>query len=190
MTNYLTVRQATWESADAVYQELKKQVYDVDVVTVFIDAESEESAGLRRFLSENRVWTVTKRTVDPHTVVMSRRPQDKQRLPSYWKQALHLVKDVRQAIEEKAFVVPDEEWNRRIDICLTCPERNFNRCSACGCFINKRAAVSSLECGLVELGMRPFWGKYARPDSDPEQGGAGGPGGLHGADPGPEGPIP
>jgi len=171
MANYITLKPKTekWGSADEVYQELKAQVYDVDVVTIFIDAESEESAGLRRFLSENKIWTVVSRTRDPDIVVMSCRPQDKHKLPSYWKQAVHLVKDIKQALESHAFIVPDEVWHKRVDICLTCPERNFNRCSACGCFIEKRAAVSSAACGLIELGIKPFWDKYEpRPDNRPQ----------------------
>ncbi len=40
------------------------------------------------------------------------------------------------------------ERERRYNICLTCPERNHDRCSLCGCFIKTKTIFKNSECPI------------------------------------------
>lgn len=59
-----------------------------------------------------------------------------------------LLKDIERA---KALIddvdkASDEEYNRRLSICLECDYLNQGTCTACGCFVELRAASKAGKC--------------------------------------------
>jgi hypothetical protein len=46
--------------------------------------------------------------------------------------------------------VPEEEYNKRIDICKTCDkyDAEANKCTHCGCFLKVKASWNSEKCPL------------------------------------------
>jgi hypothetical protein len=67
-----------------------------------------------------------------------------------------------------------EEWYKeRLEICKTCSYNTANKkgvslkdligasCTACGCFIERKAAMKEEECGLSQIGMTPKWNKLS-----------------------------
>lgn len=71
----------------------------------------------------------------------------------------------------------NEDWYQsRLKICSTCPfntavsgadsflmktlkviDGNAPQCKACGCYIDKKAAMKEEECGLSAIGQKPLW---------------------------------
>lgn len=70
----------------------------------------------------------------------------------------------------------DEDWyKKRLSICSSCEYNSKNvggvvlnlkdivgaSCTACGCFIDRKAAMREEECGLVEKNLPPKWDKLS-----------------------------
>lgn len=43
----------------------------------------------------------------------------------------------------------ENEYNRRLDICIQCPDYLQGMCRICGCFVELRAAIAENECPNV-----------------------------------------
>lgn len=59
-----------------------------------------------------------------------------------------ILADVKKAIERLGddMRVSDEEYKRRIDLCLACDKLNEGTCNACGCYVELRAAAKVSDC--------------------------------------------
>lgn len=53
---------------------------------------------------------------------------------------------VAYAVENGEIALEEEKVKKRLDVCLSCPFLNGNRCRACGCFIELKAALASEDC--------------------------------------------
>ncbi len=42
--------------------------------------------------------------------------------------------------------VDESEYNRRLDICINCPDYIKGMCRVCGCFVELRAVLKENEC--------------------------------------------
>lgn len=51
---------------------------------------------------------------------------------------------------EEDIKVNDEEYERRLNICIECPEYLQGMCRVCGCFVELRAVILENECADVE----------------------------------------
>lgn len=59
--------------------------------------------------------------------------------------ALAQLAEYIESLPEEMRVVP-EEFDRRIEACLACPQQVQGTCSLCGCFVQARAAKWRLRC--------------------------------------------
>lgn len=112
---------------------------------------------VRDFVRGNSEWTVVYHTaVQYGLTILSRLPEDKQRLPGVFKQAWNFSKAVAESAA-KGFPVADEATiNRRLDTCSLCPQQADGRCAVCGCFLAEslvagmpaKAPMAGAECPL------------------------------------------
>lgn len=86
------------------------------------------------------------------------------------------IKVIADAFTE-ALPVGEQWYEDRLKICATCPYNSKNvdgkglllkikdiagaSCTACGCFIERKASRKEEECGLSEINMTPKWNKLA-----------------------------
>ena len=60
------------------------------------------------------------------------------------------VKDLAKATKDLLLkqYVDEETAKERLEICYKCPHMHGNRCSICGCFMRKKAALRSSSCPI------------------------------------------
>ncbi|MFA9377075.1 MAG: DUF6171 family protein [Lachnotalea sp.] len=46
--------------------------------------------------------------------------------------------------------VDDIEYERRLNICINCPDYAQGMCRVCGCFVELRAVICTNECAALE----------------------------------------
>lgn len=115
---------------------------------------------IRRWLKEKPEWTVVYSSDIQHgLLVLSRLEEDRKALPSLPTMAWNYAKAVKDHVKNNAKQVETEELERRLTICSTCPQRNKERCSVCGCPLAKKASWESSECPL---------GKWAKEEAKDE----------------------
>lgn len=101
-------------------------------------------AGVRDFLREHPEWAVV--SYADATVTLSRDPADRPQLPATARQGWNYLKSkVRRLIHPG--IVPDAVAKARLDVCWTCPARNLERCSVCGCHLVKVPEDSPIDPG-------------------------------------------
>jgi len=61
-------------------------------------------------------------------------------------------------IMNKVFV-SDEERERRMALCRTCPyfQEMTSQCGICGCFLEAKTRLIGFHCALDEIGEKPLW---------------------------------
>ena len=61
-------------------------------------------------------------------------------------------------IMNKVFV-SDEERERRMSLCRTCPhfQEITSQCGICGCFLEAKTRLIGFHCALDEIGEKPLW---------------------------------
>ena len=72
--------------------------------------------------------------------------QQQKKLPSNWKMFLNFVKAVFKHASTGAKKISKGEYAERLSTCYTCKHRIANRCGACGCFIETKAAWKTSKC--------------------------------------------
>lgn len=93
---------------------------------------------MRRFLKENPQWFAKQHFANNHGLtVLSCDPADKKILPSKVKMAWNYAKAVAKHVASGRQTLPQVEVEKRLDVCLTCDQRVDNRCSVCGCFLDR-----------------------------------------------------
>lgn len=87
-------------------------------------------------------------------------------------------KKIKTIIDAFTGEIPKNEpwYQERLRICSTCPfntavsgadslfmktlklvDGNAPQCKACGCYIDKKAAMKEEECGMSQIGQKPLW---------------------------------
>lgn len=142
-------------NADHVYAELtrwhsKCERYIVlhDTISSGIGSPQGVLEGTRRFLRENRQWTVIRHDHNNHGLIVLS-CKDKQALPSKLKQAWNLTKAMATHVAKGRKIALPEVVEERLAICDTCEKRTDDRCSDCGCFIDVKATLETSECPLL-----------------------------------------
>lgn len=103
--------------------------------------------GIRRWLKENPEWTVKFKTEKNHgLIVLSRLDEDRTPTPGVWKKALNLAKATAKHAADGMRLVSDEVHEKRLSLCMVCPERNIDACGLCGCPVATKASWASERC--------------------------------------------
>ena len=72
--------------------------------------------------------------------------QQQKTLPSNWQMLKNFIKAVFKHVSSGGKKVSKGEYAERLSICYTCDYRKGNRCGACGCFIETKAAWKTSGC--------------------------------------------
>lgn len=72
--------------------------------------------------------------------------QQQKKLPSNWQMLKSFVKAVFKHASTGGKKVSKGEYVERLSICYSCEHRVANRCGACGCFIETKAAWKTSGC--------------------------------------------
>jgi len=106
--------------------------------------------GLIRFLIENQsVWSVVSAVREGvGLTVLSKIVEDKPKRPKYIQMASTFAKALTKYIASGMNEVTKEQYQERLEICSTCPNRNNLHCSECGCPISTKARWATESCPL------------------------------------------
>ena len=105
--------------------------------------------GMRDFMKANPEWSVIFHTPDQYGLtVLGRLDEDKPKLPSKMTMAKNLIRAVADHVADGAQKASDEIYEERLLTCSMCPHRRDNRCTVCGCFVEKKAAWKESECPI------------------------------------------
>tara|TARA_R110000751_G_scaffold152635_7_gene257812 strand:- start:3955 stop:5859 length:1905 start_codon:yes stop_codon:yes gene_type:complete len=124
-------------------------------------------AALRVFMIKNPEWSVIEHTDKQYGLtVLGKLEQDKPKLPSTFKMAANLVKTLSDHVVKGGDMCSTEELEVRLNVCSTCPQRKDDRCTVCGCFLSKKAALRTQPC---PLGKWPMLGQIEKPAGEANQ---------------------
>lgn len=105
---------------------------------------------LRRYLRAHPEWSVIYHTLDQYGLtVISRDPRDKPQVPSVIQMAKNLVGTLRDHVADGLSHVTADQLQARLEACTLCEHRTGNRCSACGCYLGKKAPMRAADCPLA-----------------------------------------
>lgn len=115
-------------------------------------------AGIRMFLKNHREWNVVYSTRENHgLMILSRLEEDRKEAPGLLRKAANFLGAKARHIAAGRPTVTEEVFNSRLDVCLTCEERAYDVCSACGCPLDAKLSYATETCGLEKLGKEPKW---------------------------------
>jgi predicted O-methyltransferase YrrM len=104
---------------------------------------------VRRWLKEHPEWTMIRRDRNNNGLtVISRDDRDKTAPPNIARQALGFFRAVVRHAANGAAPTSEGEYNRRIELCLVCPQRFADVCGKCGCPVQKKASWAAEECPI------------------------------------------
>ncbi len=104
---------------------------------------------LLAFLKDRPEFSVVFHTTDQHGLtVLSCRESDKPKLPGKITMAANLAKAAARHVADGLAKVDERQFAARLEVCSLCPVRNDDRCSQCGCPIERKAAAKSEVCPL------------------------------------------
>jgi hypothetical protein len=89
--------------------------------------------------------------------VISCDERDKKPLPGLIKMGLNYAKAVKDHVVSGSEKAPGDLYEKRLEACWVCEQRNGERCGACGCPILEKAAWKEQLCplnkwqGLVQI---------------------------------------
>lgn len=106
---------------------------------------------LREFLRAHPEWSVIRHTPDQYGLtVLGCQPQDKPPLPGTIQIATTFAGAVGRLLKSGGATVSEAEYTARLETCSICPQRNDNRCSVCGCFLEAKAALRGEDCPIAQ----------------------------------------
>jgi len=145
-------------TAERVYAELSLHAPKVSRYIVFHDTEifgelygdkPGVMPAIRRWLVEHPEWTMIRRDRNNNGLtVISRDDRDKTAPPNIARQALGFFRAVVRHAANGAAPTSEGEYNRRIELCLVCPQRFADVCGKCGCPVQKKASWAAEECPI------------------------------------------
>ena len=68
--------------------------------------------------------------------------------PSLFQQAWNLARSLVEFVADGCETVSCEQYAARLQVCDICPERQEDRCTACGCFLSLKARGRAFTCPL------------------------------------------
>jgi hypothetical protein len=111
--------------------------------------------GVRKFVHEHREWTVIRQDRNNYgLVVLSCRAEDRKQPPGLMRKALNFSKALADHARAGMKLVDDETYEKRLELCLLCPERAHDVCSKCGCPVDKKCSWAEQSCPADP----PKWG--------------------------------
>jgi hypothetical protein len=103
--------------------------------------------GIRKFVHENREWTVIRHDRNNHgLIVLSRLDEDRKTPPGLLRKALNFSKALAEHAKAGMRLVEDTVYETRLELCLLCPERAHDTCSKCGCPVDKKCSWAEQQC--------------------------------------------
>lgn len=129
--------------------------------TIYGERGEDSTAGImhavRAFLKQHPEWTVIEHSLKQYGLtVLSRDPADKKQLPGIARQAANFAKALSEHVASGMQHASTEIMESRLNICMTCPQRNDMNCGACGCNLLEKTKWASSECPLA------FWHSVVR----------------------------
>jgi len=85
-------------------------------------------------------------TVCPYVSYMKYKDLDFVKLPPLAEQAKNLAKSAWVFLSSGFELAPDDEQERRYDICKSCDYLTQGRCSKCGCFMKYKSKIKVVTC--------------------------------------------
>lgn len=82
------------------------------------------------------------------TPAVSASPRMSNPSPSLFQQVWNLARALTDFVGDGCETVSPDQYEQRLQICDTCPERQENRCNVCGCFLNVKAQGRAFTCPL------------------------------------------
>lgn len=68
--------------------------------------------------------------------------------PSFFKQTKSLLSAVKDFVSDGCSLVDKTEYQRRLEICNTCPQKNNDRCGVCNCILAIKAQAKVWHCPI------------------------------------------
>lgn len=145
---------------ERLFKELLKHGGQVDRFIMFRSTAafaevSEDGHGpgllpaIRNWMKMFPEWSVLHHSVEQYGLtVIGRLREDKPALPGKIEMAFNLAKAVAQHAADGFQKSTEEQIVGRLEKCSMCSQRVVDRCAACGCFIEPKAAMSVSECPL------------------------------------------
>jgi hypothetical protein len=69
----------------------------------------------------------------------------KNTIPNFYKAVIRVLKKLRK---NESVLLSDEEYSKRLTICITCPYQEDNQCQKCTCFIFAKCRLSTETCPI------------------------------------------
>lgn len=145
---------------DVLTKELNKYHTKVNHYIVLHDTaiygergEDGQAGGLRlamrKFMRANPEWSVVYHTQDQYGLtVLSKCIGDKPKLPSMLKMAGNFAQSLAGFVSTGGALVDKPTYETRLLACSDCDMRVDNRCTICGCWLDKKAQVLNDTCPL------------------------------------------
>lgn len=102
---------------------------------------------LKEFMLAFPQWSIIYHTDTQHGLtVLGCQAEDKPKLPHMGLKIANFTKAIAAHVVDGLKTVSKEVLEERLAICSTCPLRNGNSCSACGCGLSHKAALATSKC--------------------------------------------
>lgn len=101
---------------------------------------------VREFLKANPEWTVIQYDRSTGAMALSRAAEDKAKPPSLFRAALGFTQAAAAHAANGMALVTPEEHARRVELCIVCPHRVFDKCGLCRCRVDLKASWASESC--------------------------------------------
>jgi hypothetical protein len=105
--------------------------------------------GMRAWMTEHPEWSVIYHSPAQYGLtVLSRDPADKPKLPGVTQLVGNFAKAMAEHVSDGMHRVDAQQLQGRLEACTLCDQRRDNRCAACGCYVQPKAALRSSYCPL------------------------------------------
>lgn len=104
---------------------------------------------IRRYMTEYSQWSVVYHTQNQYGLtVLGCRAEDKPKLPGMLTMASNFAKALAEHTADGLKKVELPVLQSRLETCMTCPQRNNDQCSVCGCYVAQKAEWRTSMCPL------------------------------------------
>jgi hypothetical protein len=120
--------------------------------------------GIRQFVRLHPEWNVVYH--EHHNnglLILSRLEEDRKQLPGFVRRGVNYAKAMARFHAAGKPVVTQRVFELRMAECLTCPERAYDSCSACGCPLEDKLRLGSESCGYEKVGKPTKWDRVTDP---------------------------
>jgi hypothetical protein len=108
-------------------------------------------SAMRDFVRKHKKWSVIYHTTLQYGLtVLGCQKQDVPKLPGNFEMATNLATAIAGHVADGMLKTTTVQFEARLNACSLCEQRVGKRCSACGCFVEQKAAMSSQDCPLAK----------------------------------------